>query len=247
MLTSRVHQLLAAVLSEHRTNGRGRTLPDVLCEACAAQLPVSGVGMILMGQTGPEVLVAATDGPATVLEQLQLSLGEGACVDASTWGRPVLQPDLRRTGPGRWPGFGPAALEAGIEAVFAFPLQVGGIRLGVLDLYRDVPGTLGAAELREALSFADAATWVVLHLQEQMRSHPVGALHPDLTDHDQHRPAVHQATGMISVQAAVGLVEALLLLRARAYATDRGILEVARDVLSRRLRFTPEAGMNPVD
>lgn len=83
--TSRVHQILTAALSEYRTDRHGRTLPDILCEAGAAQLPVSGVGMILMSQTGPELVVAATDGPATVLEQLQLSLGEGPCVDASTW------------------------------------------------------------------------------------------------------------------------------------------------------------------
>ena len=78
------------------------------------------------------------------MEELQFTLGEGPCVESSGTGRPVLQPDLARTGPARWPGFSAAALEAGIGAVFALPLRVGAIRLGVLDLYRDAVGGLSA-------------------------------------------------------------------------------------------------------
>ena len=67
---------------------------------------------------GPAGLAAATDGPASTMEELQFTLGEGPCVDASVGGRPVLQPELRKTGPSRWPGFGPAAVDAGIEAMY---------------------------------------------------------------------------------------------------------------------------------
>ncbi len=145
---------------------------------------------------------------------------------------------MRRTAPTRWPGFGPAALDAGIEAIFAFRSRSGQIRLGVLDLYRDVPGTLTPSELGEALSLAVAATRVLLHLQDQL---PLDAgLRPVPGARSHNRPEVHQATGMISVQAAVSLFDALLLLRARAYHGDRSILDVARDVVARRLRFPPE-------
>ncbi len=50
---------------------------------------------------------------------------------------------------------------------------------------------------------------------------------------------MHQATGMVSVQASVDLNEALLMLRARAFADARPALEVAQDVTARRLRFNP--------
>ncbi len=214
------------------------TLAEALCAACAAGLPVTGVGLALMNGDGPQGLVAASDGPATTLEQLQFSLGEGPCMDASRWGHPVLQPQLRATGPGRWPGFGPAALDAGVEAIFAFPLQVGAIRLGVLDLYRDAPGVLTPADLAEALAFTDAATNLLLHLQDQMPLN--GGLHPDLGDATGRVAEVHQATGMVSVQAAVGLADALLLLRARGYACERTLLAVAHDVVTRTLQFLPE-------
>jgi hypothetical protein len=64
---------------------------------CARALPVRSVGLALMTDDGPAGTVAATDGSALELEELQFSLGEGPCVDASQSGRPVLQPDLGRT------------------------------------------------------------------------------------------------------------------------------------------------------
>jgi len=152
-------------------------------------------------------------------------------VDASTRGRPVLQPDLGRTAPELWTGFGPAALEAGIEAIFTFPLQVGGIRLGVLDLYRDSAGTLNPAQLEEALSYADASTAILLRLEDRQLVEDV--LPPNLVDRTGNLAEVHQATGMVAVQAAVGLAEALLLLRASAFSGEGSQLEVAGEVIAK--------------
>lgn len=234
MATERVQQILATAVA---SAGRDVSLPDSLCNACAIDMPVSGVGLALMSERGHEGLVAATDGPAIAMEDIQFTLGEGPCLDASSAGRPVMQPDLRLTGPGRWPGFGPAALDAGIAAVFAFPLQVGRIRLGVLDLYRDTPGGLTTNQVTESLAYADAAVIVLLHLQA--RQSLEGELHPDLIAPSMNLAEVHQATGMVAVQAGVTLTEALLLLRAHSFGNERTILDVAYDVLRRRLRFNP--------
>ena len=226
-------QILAELLAGE---GEGVSLPQLLCVACVDGLPVTGAGLSLMGDGGVTDSVAATNGVAATMEALQFECGEGPCVEASRAGRPALFPELERVA-ARWPGFGPAAVDAGIAAIFAFPLQIGGIRLGVLDLYRDVTGGLSAAHFGEALAYADAATSIVLHLQDQM---PMGELHPQLFDPTHDRVEVHQATGMVSVQAGVGLTDALLLLRARAFADDRPVLEVARDVLAKRARFAED-------
>jgi len=225
MAATRAAELLAAVLAE---SADGADLPSRLISACAVTLPVSGAGLALMTDKGPAGTVAATDGVALELEELQFSLGEGPCVDASRTGRPVLQPDLAASAPLRWPAFASGALSAGIRAVFALPLRVGAIRLGVLDLYRDGPGPLSAGELREALDFSDAATLLLLHLQSADPA--AGAAWGPISPIDD-RAEVHQATGIVSVQADVGLAEALLLLRARAFAEHRPIGELARDVV----------------
>jgi hypothetical protein len=223
--STRVAEILSAVLTESQG---GTAMPASMVNMCARALPVSGVGLALMTDDGPAGTVAATDSSALELEELQFSLGEGPCVDASVSGRPVLQPDLGRTARQRWPVFAAGAEDAGLAAVFAFPLRVGGIRVGVLDLYRTTAGVLSDDELADALCFADAATALLLHLQAQDAG--VGLPLDSLTVLDD-RAEVHQATGVVSVQAVVGLQDALLLLRARAYADQRPIGKLAHDVL----------------
>ena len=219
----RVNQILSKIADGSTPTA---DLPQRLVEDCAWSLPVSGVGLGLMTDAGPGGTVAATDGPARLLAELQFTMGEGPCLDSARTGRPVLHPDLATTGPRRWPGFSAGALEAGICAIFSFPLCVGRIRVGVLDLYRDRSGMLTGDELGEALSFADAATTVLLHLQSQLPKAALGAI-AVIDD----RAEVHQATGVLSVQAGVSLADALLLLRAHAFAADRPIRSLARDVL----------------
>jgi hypothetical protein len=225
--STRVGEILRAAWAE---SADGTALPTNLAAACVRALPVSGVGLALMTDEGPAGVIAATDGAALELEQLQFTLGEGPCVDASQSGRPVLQPDLARTAPMRWPAFAGGALDAGIRAVFAFPLRVGVIRVGVLDLYRDRAGPLSPPELTEALCFADAATLTLLHAQ-------AGGGEPGAMPALDHRAEVHQATGVVAVQAAVGMAEALVLLRARAYADGRPLGDLARDVLAGTVDF----------
>jgi GAF domain/ANTAR domain len=223
--STRVTEILSAVLADSRGTAGSA---GILVGLCVRAVPVSGVGLALMTDQGPAGTVAATDGGAQRLEELQFTSGEGPCVDASTTGRPVLVPDLAESESLRWPEFGPAARAAGLRAIFALPLQVGGIRLGVLDLYRETAGMLPPEQLGEALSFADAATLLLLHLQAE-DSAQASSLHRLAVLDD--RAEVHQATGIVSVRAGVSLGQALLLLRARAYAEGRPLGELARDVL----------------
>lgn len=234
MASTRVAEILAGIAAGS-TPMAG--LPQRLVVACGSQLPISGAAVVLMTDSGPAGTVAATDGPAAIMEELQFTLGEGPCVDSSRTGRPVLEAELARSGPRKWPGFSAGALAAGIEAIFAFPLRVGGIRVGVLDLYRDQPGTLSKPELSDALAFADAATAVLLHLQVHGPRGPSGLGSIAVLE---DRAEVHQATGIIAVDVDVPLAQALVLLRARAFAAERPILDLARDVVARQVRFTKD-------
>ncbi|HSK53793.1 MAG TPA: GAF and ANTAR domain-containing protein [Jiangellales bacterium] len=235
MAPLRVIEILAGI-----ANGAAQEqdLPQRLVEACALALPVTGAAMSLMTDAGPAGTVAATDGPAATMEELQFALGEGPCVDSSRTGRPILAPDLARTGPARWPGFSAGALEAGIRAIFALPLQVGAVRVGVLDLYRDRSGVLSSDELAEALSFADAAITILLHLQGQRD--PDDGSGPGAIPVLEDRAEVHQATGMVAEQVGVSLTQALVLLQARAYAAEQPIIVVSRDVLAGVVHFSSD-------
>lgn len=232
-----VGKILMSLMEQADT---GSTLPELLCRTCCLNIPVDGAGIALMGDGGSIELTVGSNPRAQELENLQLVVGEGPCVDAFSTGRLVLQPDLRRTS--RWPLYSPAALDRGVQAVFSYPLRIGSIRLGVLDLYRDASGSLSDKQVGVALDFVDAALMIVLHLQ----SDPLtgggdgnggfGISGPMEIAFQSH-PEVHQASGMISVQASVSLADALLLLRAHAFTEDRPIADVARDVVERRLSF----------
>lgn len=228
-----VDDILAAVFGPH---GSTRDAPSRLCAECITRLDVTGAGLILLQGSEQLGVVAVTDGPAARLEELQFAAGEGPGVDASRTGRPVLHPQLRQSASALWPGFGPAVLQAGIEAIFAFPLQVGAIRIGSLDLYRDSPGRLTDDEFGSALALADAANLILLHLHDQ----PGGDGRQTPFELVDRRAVVHQATGVLSVQLALGLHEALLRLRAHAYSAERGIPEVAADVVAHRLYLEPD-------
>jgi hypothetical protein len=204
-----------------------------LCVGCVRHLSASGAGVSVVTGGGARDVVFATDGVSAQIEDLQVSLGEGPCIDAWSSGRPVIEPDLSRTSLGRWPVFAPAARAAGAAAVFALPLQVGQARVGALDVYRDTPGGLSDADVHDALRLGDVLTQVLV----EMRS---AETKPTAEGSDGGLPVsaeVYQAAGMLTVQLEMDITEALARLRAHAYAEERPLREVARDVVARRLRL----------
>jgi hypothetical protein len=204
-----------------------------MCDACVRHLPgISGVGLAVMTRLPAQDIRYASNHLSEQIEQLQIMLGEGPCVDAFSAGQPVLAPDLTEVSwARRWPAFAPEALDAGARALFALPLQVGSARLGVMDLHRDAPGRLQGGQLADALVFAEATTQALLIEAHARALQGVGNLY------DSYNTVVHQATGMVKAQLNVGIAEALVRLRAYAYAEERSIEGVARDVVGRRLRF----------
>jgi len=205
-----------------------------LCVAATRALAASGAGLSVMAEDGIRGMTTASDKATERIEDLQFVLGEGPCIDAFAARRPVLIPDLADGATRRWPGYAPAAYDGGVRAVFAFPLQVGAGRLGVLDVFRARPGPLTADELARALTFADVAVTTLLDGQADARP---GAAADGLDDAMDSRAALFQAQGMVMVQLGVSLAEALARMRAYAYSRDLPLFEVARDVVHRSLRF----------
>lgn len=213
----------------------GRLDTARLCEVCAEVAGVDGAGIMLMSGDVAAGSVATTDDVADRIEDLQYTLGEGPCVDAYGNERPVLEPDLAEPVTARWPGFTPGALSVGVRAVFGFPLHVGAARLGALNLYRSRPGPLSDDQHADALVMADVVAGTLLALQAQATT---GLLSAELEANANFRFVVAQATGMIAVQLDVALTQALVRLRAHAFAQGRPVDDVAADVVDRRLRFS---------
>lgn len=202
-----------------------------MCRAASRHLPAWGVGVTLLSDGGePMTTVASTQRSARV-EELQLSLGEGPCLLAYSTRAPVLVPALDELEGSVWPAYARAAQEHGIHAVFAFPLQVGAVRLGALDVYRERRGdTLSSAALAQALTFAVLSVEVLL----DAGSSPEQAASL-VDDSPGTRYEVYQAQGMVMAQLGIGGAEAMARLRARAFAEGRPLAAVAQDVVRRTL------------
>jgi hypothetical protein len=213
-----------------------------IAEVCALSIElagVTGVGIMLMPESAPRVSLGMTDDVSVLIEDLQYTLGEGPCVDAHAQERPVLEPDLADPAVARWPAFTPPAVDAGVRAIFGFPLRIGAVSLGALNLYRDEPGSLSDDQHADALILASVATTTVLEVQSRA---PAGVLAVELAAGTHLHLVVHQASGMVSVQLGVDVGEALVRLRAYAFAQQRLVRDVARDVVRRRLRFDHRDG-----
>jgi GAF domain-containing protein len=205
-----------------------------LCAVCPQVTGVSGAGIMLMSGDIPRGSLGSTDEVSQLIEELQYTLGEGPCVDAYQQDRVVAEPDLADAVARRWVAFTPPVLRAGVRAVFGFPLRIGTVRLGALNLYRDRPGPLSGQQHADALALAGMAARWVLDAQAAAAS---GAVPRQLEADADFRFLVHNAAGMISVQQGITVTDALIRLRAYAFTHDRLLTEVAQDVVDRKLRL----------
>ncbi len=199
----------------------------------------AGIAVQVAGP-GLEVL-CASDSVAERVEWLQVSLGEGPGMEAVAAAGPVLVSDLAVMG-GRWPMFVPEAVKSGIGAVYALPMQIGAIQVGVLDLYRDTASGFENQDFADAVAVADLLTALLLSAAPTSPSSQ--ELGPWWEQSIGTRE-VHQATGMIVAQLGIAARQAYVRLRAYAYAHERPLAGVAHDVVQRRLRFDLDPDPHP--
>lgn len=209
--------------------------PQRLCSACVLTLPVQRAGILLnVSGTGLDVL-SASDAVAEKAEWTQVTLGEGPAVESIATGLPMSLADPHRSD--RWPVFLSEIKSLDVGGIYAFPLNIGVIRVGALDLYTAVGDPLGAQDFADALAIAEILTGVLLSMG------PDGLL-PQTLGPWWNQPVssreVHQATGMVMAQLGVDARSAYVRLQAFAFVNGRLLNDVAGEVVSRRLRFQPE-------
>ena len=216
--------------------------PVSIAHACVAAARAAGAfgAGLSMARTGTlREPVYATDPRSERLGELQSALGEGPCMDAVSADEAVLVGDVATAESGRrWPSFAPAAAALGVRGMFSIPVRAGAARVGILDLYRDRPGSLSGDELADAFTYADVLLVLALDHLGGVESPQERLLDSAFTD---RRAVVHQAAGMVSVQLDLTVTDALARLRGHAYAQDRRLADVCADVVARRLSFTPES------
>ncbi|MFU8945436.1 GAF and ANTAR domain-containing protein [Mycetocola zhadangensis] len=206
-------------------------------------LPVTGAAVSTLGALLGTETVSATNSQAAKLDELQFDLGEGPCWDAMNSAQPVLEPDLIHRPSRAWPAFSDAIRKEDVGAIFAFPMLVGSLRLGAVDLYSSTPRELTSLDTQRSAALTSVVSRLVLRraLAKFEQPEPEDAVSPYF------RRAFHQATGMVLAQLDISPDDAKLVIQAHAFSAGRSVQEVSEDILARKLDFsasTDSAGGN---
>lgn len=205
-----------------------------LCLAALAITAKAGLthgSVSLSHQADLANLVFASDEAARQLAELQTTLGEGPTLLAVGEQRPVLIADLATDPLSRlWVLFASDASALGIGSIYAFPLQVGAIGLGVLTLHGQGPVALDYEQTSDLLRIRDKLALALLTPDGELED-PAGWADAANYAH------VNQAAGMVMVQLDCSLAEAFVQLRGHALGTGQTISAVASAIVDRRLRL----------
>ena len=202
----------------------------MLVETCTETLNVAAAGILLVDEAGQLELVASTSEASRVVELIQLSSDAGPCIASFASGEVVSVARISES-PEEWAGFRDSALEQGFRSAHAVPLRLREARIGTLNLLGADEGALSDEDVTVAQALADVATIGILQ-NRALRSS--ADLARQLQSALNSRIVIEQAKGVLSHLHGVGMDEAFAMLRAYARNNNRGIAEIATQVVEGR-------------
>jgi hypothetical protein len=222
--------------------GDALSAADRLCHACVDLLAVDGAAVSVMYDGSTRGTFGSSGELSRRLDEFQFTYGEGPCLEAASSGRPVLVGDFADPDEQRWPVFGRAMLESGVRAVFALPVLIASLPVGALDLFSSRPGPMSAADLDGGLRAAELASLPLLDLMTSDLDWDAASEGGDGCEQlaSLERVEVYQATGMIMAALEVDPVEALVRLRAYAFAQGLTASAAAWAIVERRVSLSDE-------
>ncbi len=232
MFSKRLLTIYELLAMRERSGGEN----GLLCSVAAEVVAVGAAGVALATSRGSLLCFCASNEMANNLIELEITVGEGPCHLTLDGEESIAEEDLRASRNSRWMLYTPTALEEGIRSVFGFPIRIGGIRLGVLCLYQTTPGPLSEGQFTDALLMASVIGRGIVALQAGAR--------PEMLSSELQRDAafdysVHQAAGMVAVQASIDISSALVALRMHAFSLSESLSSVCARIIDRQLWFDP--------
>ncbi|GGL94688.1 transcriptional regulator [Streptomyces fumigatiscleroticus] len=204
------------------------TLHDLTAYAVTL-LGIRAAGTTIVDEAGRVNYLTASDEVCRQLEEDQLDLDEGPCLDSTRSGTVLPPVTLRPPGPGRqrWPRFTSRALRVGITCVAAVPLRTDGHAVGAVNLMCAGSSVPSEQDLRLAQVLADAAgVWLrqrqILRTRDEIAEQLEAACDTRLV--------IEEAKGVLMARLGIDVDEALLRLRSYARARRQSLGELAARV-----------------
>lgn len=235
MPAERLLQIFELMESHERSREHG----TALCTVAAEVTNLSGAAIVLTSAANQFSPLCAGNDVVEKLMELEITLGEGPGMEASLRGATFFEADLLSPESSSWMFYTPEAVALGARAVFGYPLRIGAARFGSLILYRDEPGILHGSQSSDAYLMASVIGRAVLAMQagapgEDLEKEIAGLSMFDFT--------VHQAAGMLAVQASLPVKDALVALRSHAFTIASSPTSLAARVIARKTRYDAKSG-----
>ncbi|MBD8024419.1 GAF and ANTAR domain-containing protein [Microbacterium gallinarum] len=202
-----------------------------LVDECISLFDASAAGILLLSPSGELEVIASTSERSELVELMQLRAGAGPCVEAATTGEVVSVDDIDQISD-RWPAFAADARASGFSSIHAIPLRLRNSTLGSLNLLRDEPGALDAADAAAAQALADIATITIL---QQRLVEESAIAQAQLQRALYSRVVIEQAKGYLAQRQNIDMDEAFARIRSHARSTQSRISVVAADIVAGRL------------
>ncbi|MFI9024576.1 ANTAR domain-containing protein [Streptomyces sp. NPDC053560] len=198
-----------------------------VAEHCMDLLDIGDAGVMLaLPGAGPLRLVSATSERVRLVELFELDAREGPCFTAYHDAVPIDHTVLAVSS--RWPNFSARARSAGYLSVHASPIRLRKETIGVLNLFRRVPGPLPETDRQLARAVADA-TAISLLQQATLDDHRL--LSTQLQGALKTRSIIEQAKGYLTSHHAIDPDTAFQRLRSHARHHQMRIADLALQVI----------------
>ena len=190
-------------------------------DLAAELIPGCDYADVMFIRPGGTTTPVSSDPIAVALDQVQAETGEGPCRSTMDTEQAVVVGDLGTDG--RWPTFGPRAVEMGVRSAACYQLFLhrnDGDRLGALNLFGTLPDAFDdwATELGEVFAAHCAAVLASAIAQEGARA----AL--------ETRDVIGQAKGILMARHKLNAEEAFDLLRRTSQSQHVKLRDLAEQV-----------------
>lgn len=207
-------------------------LPASLSANCARLLQVSDVTISFVGASD-QFTLCASSADARNLDEWEFTLKEGPGIDAAATNI-ANTTETAPTDTNPWPRLSAKAHAIGYLAIAGIPMQVEGSTFATLNLHSR-HGTITPETLTDAEQIAtEIAALIVAALTQPLSLR-------ERAEHDRF----HQATGMVMAQMGIPAEAAVDVLRTHAWTHDHLLTDVAADVVSHTLSFSPPESERP--
>ncbi|QXG75950.1 GAF domain-containing protein [Modestobacter sp. L9-4] len=217
-----------ALVEARSSPDRTDPLPDQLSRAAAAALRVDGVGLSLAAEQ-PTLLGASGAMPRTA-EQLQFTVGTGPCLVAVDTQFPLFAVEsyLHR----RWPVYHDLLrTQTPYRSVVAHPMTHGLTGVGALVVYLEDPAGPLQLDSFDASAVVGLVSAALTTSTSWAAPHQPGLQHWLDTPGARVRALTWQAVDLVRQVLDTSDVDALAVLRSRAYGSGRLVDEIAGELL----------------